>query len=140
MMACRYSNTDSTIETVKLLLNHNDIDVNLFENKYKHNALILLCKNIPDQLEIVKLLKSKTNLNHKYCNNKSIKKICLFEYDELFVRDWDDVLTEYDLTISECIICTKENIKCIVCNYNHTTCLNCLKKMELKCGSCQLEL
>ena len=140
ILACRYVNTYSNPETIKLLLNQNNIDVNVISNYTESNALMLLCQYNSNQHEIAKLLKSKTNLNHKNYQNKKIEDICLPEYKKLFIRNWVTVFNDYNTIISECIICANENIKCILCNHGHTTCYECLDNLKFKCEGCQLVL
>jgi len=143
MLACVTSN----IETIKLLLNQNNIDVNITttDKNYRlydkhYNALMLLCKYNKNQHEIATLLKSKTNLDHRTYWDEKIEDICLPEYKKIFIRNWVSIINDYDTIKSECIICAKENIKCIICKHEHTTCYECLDRLKFKCEGCQLVL
>ena len=137
MLACRNSNTDSTPETIKILLNQNNIDVNFTTNDTKYNALMLLCQYNPNQHEIAKLLKSKTNLNHRNYKNKKIEDLCLDEYKYLFTTTLDDILQKYNLIKQECFICNEDNADTIKCEYDHYTCIKCLPRVKFNCEACR---
>jgi hypothetical protein len=137
MYSCRFINTDSNNETVKLLLNDDNIDVNIISNDTKHNALMILCENNTNQHEIAKLLKSKTNLNHRNDQNKKIEDICLEEYKYLFLITLEDILKKHQTIKSECFICTEEEVDCIKCEFDHFTCIECLSKVKYNCEACR---
>jgi hypothetical protein len=115
-------------------------DCNLYTNDTLYNALMLLTEYNINQYELSKLLRTKTNLSHRNINNKTIDKICKNEYLDLFVKKIEDLISNYTVVKSECIICVSENIDCIVCNYDHHTCLECMQKSNGKCEACQLFL
>ena len=63
-MACRYSNTESNIETVKLSLEHPNININIHNNNGR-TALMLACgvSNTDSSMETVKLLLEDPNID-----------------------------------------------------------------------------
>ena len=130
-------NKDSNMETVRLLLNVDNIDVNIITNDKKYNALMLLCEYIPSQHEIVKILKSKTDLNHRNDQNKKIEHICLDEYMYLFSTTLDEILQKHDLIKNECFLCNEENTNCIKCEFEHFTCVVCLPRVKYNCEACR---
>ena len=137
MMSCRHDTADSNLGIIKLLLNQNNIDVNITTILTKYNALMLLCQHNPNQYEIAKLLKSKTNLNHTNYQNEKIEDICLDEYKYLFVTTLDDILQKYEIIKFECFICNEDDADCIKCKFDHFTCTECLPKVKFNCEACR---
>jgi hypothetical protein len=84
MCICQNDFNPISTEIIKLLLNHDKIDVNLVSYRYDYNALMFLCENQIDQMEIAILLIGKTNLEHRNYQNKKIGDICLPYYKNLF--------------------------------------------------------
>jgi hypothetical protein len=70
MMATRHSNTDSTDKTVKILLEHTNIDVNL-QNKNSCTALMLasIYSNTDSTENTVKMLLGHPNIDMKLHDN-----------------------------------------------------------------------
>ena len=137
MFSCRYSNTYSNTETIKLLLNQNNIDTNIVTIDTKSNALMLLCQYNSNQHEIAKILKSKTDLNHRNFRNKKIEDVCLDEYKYLFTITLEDVLQKYEIIKSECFICNEDDVECIKCEFEHYTCTKCLPRVKFNCEACR---
>jgi ankyrin repeat protein len=137
MLSCMQINTYSNKKTVKLLLNVDDIDVNIISNDTKFNALMLLCQDNSNQHGIAKLLKSKTDLNHRNYQNKKIEDVCLGEYKYLFSNTLEDFLQKHETIKSECFLCNEEEIDCIKCEFDHFTCFNCLPKVKYNCEACR---
>lgn len=138
MIVCRNCNLYNN-EIAKLLY-EKGIDCNLYTNDGMYNALMLLTEYNSNQYELAKLLRTKTNLSHRNINNNTIDKICRIEYLDLFIKKIEELISNYSVIKSECLICVSENIDCIVCNYGHHTCFECIKKSNGKCEACQLFL
>jgi ankyrin repeat protein len=82
MFASRYSNTDSTEETVKMLLEHPNIDVNL-QNEDGWAALMFASRysNTDSTEETVKILLEHPNIDVNLQNNKKWNSLALSIYD-----------------------------------------------------------
>ena len=84
MFSCRYSNTDSTIETVELLLDRG-ANVNL-KNSDGLTALMLACRNsnTDSNIETVKLLLNVNNIdvNIVFNDTKYNVLILLYKYKQ----------------------------------------------------------
>jgi ankyrin repeat protein len=137
MIACMHLDRGSDPETIKFLLEQDNIDVKIASSGKKYNALMILCKYKPNYYDIAKILKSKTDLNHRNYKNKKIEDICLDEYKTLFSITLEDILQKYQKIESECFICNEENTDCIKCEYDHHTCFVCLSKVKFICEACR---
>lgn len=129
MISCRGCNTYSNPEIIYFLLENGAI-CNYFNNKKRLNALMILSKYNQNQYELVKLLSTKTDLKHKNIDDKLIIDICLPEYKKIFEkRNIFDILSEYIIKKSECMICCEEDIQGIVCEFDHFVCFKCIKNI-----------
>jgi ankyrin repeat protein len=70
MLASRYSNNCSTIETVRMILNHSNININL-QNKKGWTALMIASRysNNGSTIETVRMLLNHSNINVNLRNN-----------------------------------------------------------------------
>ena len=156
MLACRYSNTDSTENTVKILV---ESGVNLdLKNNYNVSSLMLyFCEASIDGLEYY-LSKCK-NINREELENFITEyTIPLYIYDYLVDKniiktiDIDNyskskhnikiplkIIENYEIKLSECMI-SYNTRKSIICNSKHSTCFICLNIMNHECQGCQQEL
>lgn len=85
MLSCTKSNKNYNEEFIKLLLDY-DPCFNIYCYYMNFNALMYLCNELPNKNEMVKLIKSKTNLFHRTYNNELITDVCLNEYKYLFKK------------------------------------------------------
>ncbi len=164
-MAARNSNTDSTFETVKLLVDK-DADLNI-QNNEGWTALHMATRysNTESTFETVKLLVEKgADLNIKeeegwtalhlaaaYSNTESTLEtvkllidagadVNIINTDEKYVLDYlpDDVkkFISVEKHLGECLICDISG-PVIKCNFDHMTCINCiLKSKNNRCHFC----
>jgi hypothetical protein len=87
MILCRPILSGLNTKMIRLLLDYDDSIINLIDKK-KYNSLMYLCKfnKILDkeEIKIAKLIKSKTDLNHRDFENKKVYDNCLEENKFLF--------------------------------------------------------
>jgi ankyrin repeat protein len=85
MKSCRKSNNNYNEKLVNFLLDY-DPYFNIYCYSMRFNALMYLCNELPNRIEMVKLLKSKSNLSHKNHQNEIITDVCLDEYKCIFKK------------------------------------------------------
>jgi ankyrin repeat protein len=79
MKSCRKSNKNYNEELLRLLFDYDPYYMQV-------NALMYLCNELPNRIEMVKLLKSKSNLYHRNQQNETITDLCLKEYKCIFKK------------------------------------------------------
>ena len=68
---------------IELLLDY-DCDVNITNYKSGVNTLMIFCIHTKNNTRLAKILKEKTNINHKNFLGEKVHQICLNEYKNLF--------------------------------------------------------